>query len=91
MGLIVLVALIVFGLLFFHAWKMQTEERGVSILEPNDYGNGVYYFGATGAKFAKSLSKFKADHPELKVTAIASDTFGKGHLCGYWVNFEERS
>ena len=38
-----------------------------------NFGNGVWYFGQTEARFGNALSRFIKDHPELEVVAMASD------------------
>jgi|GEM_PF-3567291 len=49
---------------------------------------GVYYFDYRLDDFGKALTKFKAHHPELIVTAIS----GSGPIGGgYWVNMEKRN
>jgi len=56
-----------------------------------DYKNGVYYFDACEAKFAKALSDFKAKNPSLRITAIAPNDRGGsgGYTTGYFVNCED--
>lgn len=66
-------------------------------------GNGVWYFytytqngkGATVVfNFGALLARFKAEHPDLQVTAIALHTCTVPSGCaqteGYWVNTEPR-
>ena len=64
-----------------------------------DYDNGVYYFEYLGEEFAKSLSQFKAEHPELVVMTSAPDFYrsypdyakrGVELVCGYFVICEPR-
>lgn len=50
------------------------------------YSNNVYYFDFTGENFAKALSKFLEENPELEVASIASDNnAGYGVTTGYIV------
>lgn len=54
-----------------------------------DYGNGVYYFPDTGAKFGNALSQFIKQHDDLELVAIAGDGNGShGTDTGYFVVFQ---
>ncbi len=62
--------------------------NNTQIVNPVDYGHGVYYFPTTEAGFGNSLSKFIAGHPTLEIKAMASDgTSGYGMDRGYFVVF----
>jgi hypothetical protein len=52
-----------------------------------DYGNGVYYVRACQEKFAKCLSEFIGEHPELRLVSMCGDA--NLFEC-YFVVFEKR-
>ena len=55
-----------------------------------DYGNGVYYFSTTGFDFARCLSLFIKEHPNLKLSAMAANGAGyRGIDKGYFVVFRK--
>ncbi len=56
-----------------------------------DYGNGVYYFNYTRKDFAKVLSAFIADHPELEFVSMTGDgTDFHGFDAGYFLLFKKK-
>lgn len=62
-----------------------------SIVQPVDYGNGVFYFKATRADFGKSLADFIGKNKSREVASIAGDgTDGYGYDRGYFVVTKER-
>ena len=61
----------------------------MAVGEPKDFGGGVYFFPVCSREFARSLSKFKSEHPDLKVTAIVPPDHGR--MYGYLVNFENKN
>ncbi len=63
--------------------------NNTQIVEPVNYGNGVYYFYAAEATFGNSLSKFIAKNPTLEVVAMTGNgTASHGHDDGYFVVFK---
>lgn len=61
------------------------------IIAPVHYGESVYYFAATEAKFGNSLVEFIRENPDLEITAIAGDgahVYGVDQ--GYWVITEKK-
>lgn len=94
------------GAMFHYKEVFATINRDV-IIPPKDFGQGLYYFtvevpGLIGyvdagpEVFGRSLAAFQAQHPNLKVTAIAprkidaSGGFGYLYTTGYFVNFEKK-
>lgn len=66
-------------------------EGNTEVVDAQDFGNGVYYFPVNQAIFARSIAKFKADHPELIITAVAGNgSRGYGQDEGYYVITEPR-
>jgi len=76
---------------------------GVRFTEIVDFGNGVYYFPYVRADFGRNLSRFIAEHPELRYVDAAPDGTGSrdgtydsmsgyehGRTVGYFVVFEPR-
>jgi hypothetical protein len=62
-----------------------------AIVEPIDYGSGVYYFQANG--YPRNLSAFKASHPQLEYidsVLCPNPSTNNGYL-GYYVNFKYRN
>ncbi len=68
-------------------------------INPKDFGNGVFLFKYdpfSGAEnFGDDLARFKEEHPELEVTAIASVASGPHGVATtrtnvFWVNCERR-
>jgi hypothetical protein len=62
------------------------------IVEPLNYGNGVYFFPTPDIDFGRSLSAFKGKHPELRYvdsTTCPNPEYYNA-IFGYWVNFEPR-
>ena len=57
------------------------------ITVPIDYGNHVFYFNCARAGFANSLSKFLAEHGDLRLLAMTGDGADNRDL-GYFVVFE---
>lgn len=54
-----------------------------------DYGNGVYYFPCTEAKFGNALSQFIKQHDELELVAMTGDGNGThGTDTGYFAVFQ---
>lgn len=53
-----------------------------------DYGNGVYYFGSTGAAFAVSLGNFAKDHKIVAVVPNPAEGTHNSYL-GYFVVTEK--
>jgi len=49
-----------------------------------DHGNGVYYLPMKDEDFAKGLSRFVGEHPDLEVVAIAGNGERYGDS-GYFV------
>jgi len=41
--------------------------------EIKDYGNGILWFDCYGDKFGNTLSKYRSEHPELRVVSIAQE------------------
>lgn len=59
--------------------------------DPVDYKNGVLYFPCIEATFASALSRYKSEHSELRVTAMAGNgTDSNGYDRGYFVSTEPR-
>lgn len=54
-----------------------------------DYDNGVYYFPYARAEYAKALSNFIGDHPDLRLVSQTGDPIS-GQDQGYFVVFEPR-
>lgn len=55
-----------------------------------DYGNGVYYFPYTEAKFGNSLSQFLLQQTDLELVAMAGDGNGShGSDLGYFAVFRK--
>jgi len=65
----------------------------MSSSSPNmEYGNGVFYFCYVGDDFGARLSSFIEQHPNLEVSAMASDDTGPfGHTRGYFVIFKQKA
>lgn len=61
------------------------DEINEDIQEIINYGNGVYYFEQTEDDFGKALSKFIAEHPELRLVVISGEIYDQE---GYFVIFE---
>ena len=60
-----------------------------TIVQPDDYGQGVLYFPATGEVFAKSLSAYLNSHPEIVVTSNGGEVLG-GNTWGHFVTVQPK-
>lgn len=90
-------AVVLAGLVVFFGagckYKIDKYEFGVKLEQVRvvDYGNGVYYFPWTGARFSQELSIFLAKHPKFKVVSITDDWSYLGtkpRVRGYFVVFQ---
>jgi len=67
-------------------------ENAITMMNPINYGNGVYYFPVTGSTFGKSLSYFiEKNKDKLELVSISADDSNKyGYTSGYFVVFKEK-
>jgi hypothetical protein len=77
MLLMVAVSLSVIALIISGCGRLPNAERMAEIqetpaIEAVDLGNGLYLVRATDTQWVRSLQKFVADHPNLRITAIAA-------------------
>jgi hypothetical protein len=76
--------------------RIQTEEANRRLSEGiTDFGNGVYYFPYLRSTFAKNLSDFIANHPELEYVNSTGDGTRYGMRTGgieqgYFVVFHKK-
>jgi hypothetical protein len=76
--------------------RLQIEEEDSRLSEGiTDFGNGVYYFPYVRSTFAKNLSNFIANHPELEYVNSTGDVYNAktGSIVrsiGYVVVFREK-
>lgn len=73
------------------------ETRTASSVYPNpctplSYGNDVLYFPCKGADFGNELSRYREQHPDLRIAAMTGDgNGGYGRDRGYFVTVEPKT
>ncbi|MDI6820563.1 MAG: hypothetical protein QMD65_00065 [Patescibacteria group bacterium] len=89
-----IIALAAFGLI--NGCDNQTTRKlaieNSNSIEPQNFGNGVYYFNCYAETFGASISKFiEREHKYLKIIAVAPNGLSEeGTTLGYWVICEEK-
>lgn len=69
------------GLLVFATFALFQQKRmaqsgntdSAVVCVPVDYKNGVYYFPCIRAEFANTLSRFRAEHPDLEIVDVTGN------------------
>lgn len=84
-GVIVLVVVVAGFFIFLGSPSDENNIGTTEIVKPHDYGNGVYYFAATRAKFANSLSEFLINKNVTVVSVAGDGSGGYGSDMGYFV------
>lgn len=83
---VVVILVIVVGVLLFMGDPSDKNNIGTTeIIKPYDYGNGVYYFEATRAKFANSLSEFLENKNVTSISVSGDGSGAYGSDMGYYV------
>jgi len=85
LGVIVIVVIVAGVFLFVGDPGDKNNIGTTEIVKPSDYGNGVYYFEATRAKFANSLSEFLKNKNVTSISVSGDGSGAYGSDMGYYV------